>query len=276
MPTDRPDKFKGVFLVSDYDDTLYGTSLHISQENRRAIRSFIARGGLFTVATGRARKTFSPQVTLEDIPLNAPAILSNGATIFDYATNQLVRRTYLPEQVLKDMEGVCRRFPQLGFEAYYQNEIYIHNPNIVTRRHLERVGMEGLPSPIPQIPLPLTKMILMHPRKDYLLQVQAYMRQVVGQGYEIIFSNDFLLELTARGSHKGGSVLWLAERLGIRPENLYCVGDNQNDLPMLQAARIGFAPENCSQELRDWGARIVNHCDRHCVAQVIEILSSMY
>ena len=76
-------KFTGVLLISDYDDTLYGTDLHVSEENRAAIRSFIGQGGLFTVATGRARKTFSPQVGKEDIPLNAPAILSNGATIFD-------------------------------------------------------------------------------------------------------------------------------------------------------------------------------------------------
>ncbi len=276
MSTGRSDIFSGVLLVSDYDDTLYASNLHISPENRRAIRRFIAQGGLFTVATGRARKTFSPQVALEDIPLNAPVILSNGATIFDYATDRLVRRTYLPERVLEDMAQVCRRFPQLGFEAYYQNEIFIHNPNIVTHHHLERVGMEGKALPIAQIPLPLTKMILMHPDKSYLLQVQDHMRQTVGQGYEIIFSNDFLLELTAKGSHKGGSVLWLAGQLGIRRENLYCIGDNQNDLPMLQAAHIGFAPENCSQELRAWGARIVSHCDRHCVAQVIEILGEMY
>ncbi|MCD8004518.1 MAG: HAD hydrolase family protein, partial [Oscillospiraceae bacterium] len=148
MSTGESDIFSGVLLVSDYDDTLYGSNLHISPENRRAIRRFIAQGGLFTVATGRARKTFTPQVALEDIPLNAPAILSNGATIFDYAADRLVRRTYLPEQVLGDVEQVCRRFPQLGFEAYYQNEIYIHNPNIVTRRHLERVGMEGRILPI--------------------------------------------------------------------------------------------------------------------------------
>ena len=65
-------KFSGVMLVSDFDDTLYGSDLHVSEENRTAIRSFIEQGGLFTVATGRARKTFTPQVTLEDIPPECP------------------------------------------------------------------------------------------------------------------------------------------------------------------------------------------------------------
>ena len=268
-------KFSGVMLISDFDDTLYGSDLHVSEENRAAIRSFIAQGGLFTIATGRARKTFSPQVELEDIPMNAPAILSNGATVFDYHSNEMVRRTYLPERVIEDMKDVCAKFPELGFEAYYQNEIFVHNPNLVTQRHMERVGMDYTVIPIDQLPMPLTKMIL-EQDNPILKDVQAYMLDKVGDSYEIIFSNRYLLELTAKDSHKGGSALWLADYMGIDPQHLYCVGDNQNDLPMLQAAKIGFAPENCNPLLKDWGAHIVRSCDDGCVAAVIEILDRLY
>lgn len=269
-------KFTGVMLVSDFDDTLYGSDLHVSDENRTAIRSFIEQGGLFTVATGRARKTFSPQVALEDIPLNAPVILSNGATVFDYQTNRLVRRTYLPDRVLEDMQDVCTRFPELGFEAYYQNEIFVHNPNLVTRRHMERVGMDYTVIPIRDIPLPLTKIIL-EQSPAFLQEVQAYMQETVGESYEVIFSNAVLLELTAKNSHKGGTTLWLADYLGIEREHLYCVGDNQNDIPMLQAAKIGFAPISCSNSVKEWGgARMVRSCDDGCVASVIEILDQLY
>lgn len=262
-------------LVSDFDDTLYGTDLHVSEENRAAIRYFMEQGGLFTVATGRARKTFSPQVEIENIPMNAPAILSNGATVFDYRTNQLVRRTYLPDRVIQDMKDVCAKFPGLGFEAYYQNEIFVYNPNQVTEMHMARVGMDYTVIPIEKLPMPLTKMIL-EQAPYYLKEVQAYMLDKVGDSYEVIFSNRVLLELTAKGSHKGGSALWVADYMGVSPEHLYCVGDNQNDLPMLQAAKIGFAPENCNQILKDWGARIVRSCDEGCVASVIEILDEIY
>ena len=269
-------KFSGVMLISDFDDTLYGSDLHVSEENKTAIRCFMDQGGLFTVATGRARKTFSPQVTLEDIPLNAPVILSNGATIYDYQTEHMVRRTYLPDQILQDMLDVCAQFPSLGFEAYYQNEIYVHNPNLVTHRHMERVGMDYTVLPIDQIPLPLTKIIL-EQDNPVLKEVQTYMQNKVGEAYEVIFSNRYLLELTAKNSHKGGSALWLAEYLGISREHLYCVGDNQNDIPMLEAAKIGFAPSTCSENVKDWGgARLVRGCDDGCVASVIEILDQLY
>ncbi len=270
------DKFKGVLLISDFDDTLYGTDLHVSEENKTAIRYFMDQGGLFTVATGRARKTFSPQVTIEDIPLNAPVILSNGATIFDYQTNQMVRRTYLPDRIVDDMLDVCAKFPELGFEAYYQNEIFVHNPNIVTEKHMERVGMDYSVLSIEEMPMPLTKIIL-EQAPEYLLAVQAYMQERVGENYEVIFSNRVLLELTAKNSHKGGSALWLANYLGISRDHLYCVGDNQNDIPMMEVAKIGFAPETCSSIVKEWGgARLVRGCDDGCIASIIEILDDLY
>ena len=269
-------KFTGVLLVSDFDDTLYGTDLHVSEENRSAIRSFIEQGGLFTVATGRARKTFSPQVEKENIPLNAPVILSNGATIFDYQNDRMVRRTYLPERIIEDMLDVCSRFPELGFEAYYQNEIYVHNPNLVTHRHMARVGMDYTVLPIEEMPMPLTKLIL-EQTPEILLEVQAYMQEKVGDSYEVIFSNRVLLELTAKNSHKGGSALWLANYLGISRDHLYCVGDNQNDIPMMEVAKIGFAPETCSSIVKEWGgARLVRGCDDGCIASIIEILDDLY
>lgn len=63
-------KFNGVLLVSDFDDTLYGSDLRVSEENRRALDYFTGAGGIFTVATGRAHPTFAPHAA--SVPINAP------------------------------------------------------------------------------------------------------------------------------------------------------------------------------------------------------------
>ena len=68
----------------------------------------------------------------------------------------------------------------------------------------------------------------------------------------------------------------MAGLLYVRRENLYCIGDNENDIPMLALAAIPFAPANCAREVRDWGARLLGSCDEHAVAQAIEILDGVY
>ena len=80
-------KFDGVLLVSDFDDTLYDSHHRVPERNRRALDYFRGQGGRFTVATGRARRTFAPFHDL--VPLDAPVVLSNGSAIYDFSKNEM-------------------------------------------------------------------------------------------------------------------------------------------------------------------------------------------
>ena len=268
-------KFDGVLFYSDYDDTLYNSAHTVSPENHAAIRYFQENGGRFSVATGRAHRTFTPQIALERLTLNAPVVLSNGAALYDYGADRYLVRTFLDGDAPAQLARLCREFPELAFEAYHDDDIYVHNPNAVTRNHLAKVGGTQILCPIGEMPTPWNKVILQQD-EPYLKRVQARLLQLWGDECEVIFSNRVLLELTAKGSHKGAMAAYAAQMLGIARENLYCMGDNQNDLPMLALSAIPFAPANCAQEVKDWGARVLGDCDAHAVAQAIEILDSIY
>ncbi|MFQ6978243.1 MAG: HAD family hydrolase [Oscillibacter sp.] len=90
------------------------------------------------------------------------------------------------------------------------------------------------------------------------------------------FSSDHLLELTRRGATKGGMILKLAKLLGVARKDIYCIGDHNNDIPMLEVSEIGFAPENAIPEVKEWGAHIVCHCKDGALADVVEILDKRY
>ena len=145
-------KFDGVLLVSDFDDTLYGTDLTVSQENVEAIAYFTAEGGRFTVATGRARPAFAPCASL--VPINAPVILSNGSALYDFAREEMVCETFLPGRVQEDLMELTFVVPEIGLEAYRGDDIYLHNPYIITRNHLARVGVPGEERAIREHPRP--------------------------------------------------------------------------------------------------------------------------
>ena len=84
------------------------------------------------------------------------------------------------------------------------------------------------------------------------------------------------LELTRKGSSKGGMVQYLARRLGIDAQHIYCVGDNQNDIPMLAVSAIPFAPANCAPEVKEWGARVLCHCNDGLMAEIVALLDRRY
>ena len=85
-----------------------------------------------------------------------------------------------------------------------------------------------------------------------------------------------LLEMTAKGANKGGMVRRLAQRLGISMDHVYCAGDEANDISMLTAGAMGFAPANCIQAVRDCGATIVSNAWEDAMADMVDILDKRY
>lgn len=268
-------RFDGVLFFADYDDTLYNSAHTVAPEDLEAIRYFMDNGGYFSIATGRAHRTFTPQIEKEGLLFNAPVVLGNGAAIYDYAADRYLLDSRLPSAAPAMLAELCERFPALGFEAYHGEDIYVHNPNRVTREHLAKVGGTQIPAAISDMPTPWSKAILQQDQL-YLEEVQAHLLSLWGDQCEAIFSNRYLLEVTAKGCTKGAMVGKVADLLYIDRKDLYCMGDNQNDLSMLALSAIPFAPANCAQPVRDWGARILGHCDDHAVAQAIQILDSIY
>ena len=278
-------KFDGVLLTSDFDNTLIhtepclrtGTPVPpLSAGNREALEYFMAQGGRFSVATGRALAAYLPVAQL--VPVNAPCVICNGAAIYDLAAGEYLDFALLNEAVRPRVQQVLEAFPTVAVEAYHiDNVIHTVHPNDITRRHAHMTKVTTTEcASMREVPLPLGKLLLEEER-PVLEQAAAFIRdRGWGGDYELIFSGGTLLELTDKGASKGAMVLRLSRRLGIAREHIYCVGDEANDISMLTAARMGFAPENCAPDVRSCGARIVSPAWENALADVVSILDGIY
>lgn len=265
--------FDGVLLASDYDGTLRGNTLRVLERDIEAIRRFQAEGGRFVVTTGRSYAAFYQQAKL--LPLQSPVLLSNGATFCDMATGETLFTHNLPLRAAEDMAEVARQFPEVAFETYYGEEIYCYQPNHHTEFHMRLVESSYIECPPWEMPTPWLKVLLEGERED-LEQIQKLILERWSAFYECIFSSVNLLELTGKNVHKGAGVLEAAKYLGVAPEHIYCVGDNDNDLPMLRIAVAGFVPEGSVAAGRDPGFTLVRDADHGCVENVIELLARRY
>lgn len=278
-------RFDGVLLISDFDNTLLNTKDTLCGDaqlpavppgNRAALEGFMAQGGRFAVATGRALPAFAafaPQV-----PMNAPGVVCNGAALYDFSAGAYLETILLPPEIIPQAQAALDRFPTLAAEAYHiDNMIFAVRPNHCTRQHqhVTHVGVtEALE--MAQVPLPLGKLIF-EEEQPLLQQVSQWLAaQPWAERYEIFFSAPTLLEVTALGANKGEMVQRLARRLGISMEHVYCVGDESNDLSMLRCAKEGFAPMHCAPCVAGSGATLVADCDHDTLADVIRHLERRY
>ena len=278
-------KFDHVLLASDFDNTLVYTQSALDNgtdippmcpRNREALDYFIQNGGLFAISTGRALPAFMDYA--KDVPMSAPCVIANGAAIYDFRANEYLYTAFLGEAIYDHMAEVLARFPTLAFEVYHDDcRIHAMNPNryIRNHEHLTRSPVQVVER-FADIDLPIIK-ILFEEDFPVLDAVRTFiLSRPWGREYELIYSNEHLLELTAAGATKGGMILRLASLLGVARKDIYCIGDHKNDIPMLEVSAVPFAPANAIPAVHEFGARIVSHCSDGAVADVVEYLDKIY
>ncbi len=278
-------KFDGVLLASDFDNTLLYTEEALRQgvpvpdlpeRNREALEYFMAQGGRFAIATGRALPAFLRYA--DTVPMNAPGVVCNGAAIYDFEKGAYIETALLDAAARERGQAVLDRFPSVAAEAYHlDNVIHVVRPNDISRHHehMTKAALTEAPSLL-DVPLPLGKLLFEGEHETLEKAVALLTDRGWAEDYELIFSVSHLLEMTIKGANKGGMVRRLAAHLGISMEHVYCAGDEANDLPMLRAAAQGFAPANCALSVRTCGASIVGHARDGAIADVIEILDKQY
>ena len=279
-------KFNGLLLVSDFDNTLVYTEEAlqkcvdmppVSDENRAAIEYFMANGGIFSVATGRAKPAF--ETVVDGIPMNGPTVLFNGAAIYDFPQKKYLVTAFLPDSVRQHVTEVVTALPQVAVELYHDdNTIHALNANDVTRRHMH---ITHAPSSevdtMDDVPSPISKALFSTEPENQPALLDFLRAQPWYDRYEIVASSSSLVELTAKGANKGGMVRRLAELLGIRQENVACVGDHANDISMLNWAGMAFAPANAlPQVLALPQVHRLPDCRDNAIAALIQVLDEKY
>lgn len=279
-------KFTGLLLASDYDNTLTYTEEAlrlcrpmppVSDANQAAIRYFMAEGGIFSVATGRAKPAF--EAVADGVPMNGPTILFNGAAIYDFSAGKYLCEAFLPETARGHIAQTIRDLPFAAVELYHDNnDIHALQPNDVTRRHLHVTHSPTvIVDSMEQVPSPISKALFSTEPEDQAA-LMAYLRAQSWFGsYEIVSSSASLVELTAKGANKGGMVRRLAELLHIPQANVACVGDHANDISMLTWAGMAFAPANALPEVRALPCvRTLPDCRESAIAALIALLDEKY
>lgn len=279
-------KFDGLLLVSDFDNTLVYTEEAlrlcvdmppVSDVNRAAVEHFMAEGGIFSIATGRAKPAF--ETVVDGIPMNGPTVLFNGAAIYDFRQRRYLVTAFLPDTVREHITQVVTALPEVAAELYHDdNTIHALNANDVTRRHMHVTHSPSIEvDSIEQVPSPISK-TLFSTEEEHLDALLAYLKaQPWYDDYEVVPSAVTLVELTAKGANKGGMVQRMAALLGIQQENVICVGDHANDISMLTWAGEGYAPANAISLVLDTpGVRRLPDCRDDAIAVLIDSLDKRY
>ncbi|MCX7782874.1 MAG: Cof-type HAD-IIB family hydrolase [Meiothermus sp.] len=82
--------------------------------------------------------------------------------------------------------------------------------------------------------------------------------------------------VTARGVSKRAAAEWVAARLGLDLSHCAMIGDGENDLELIQAARLGIAMGNAPESVKQAADLVVSSVDECGLEQALDILRVAY
>ena len=240
----------------DLDGTVFDDAKHISPRNLAAIEAAVQAGIVVLPATGRTATGVPAAFT--SIPGVRYALTSNGASVVDLQTGEhLVDQPFSLEDslrvydALKPHGGVFSLF--VGGKSYAtkaDNDLIdvLVPENLRDYFRKTRIEVPDLRTLLQERVGEVEKFSVMYPT---VAQRDAAWRDVTTACPEIeatasLGSN---IELNAPGVTKGTGLLALAEKLGLRRDQVMAMGDSGNDLSMIKAAGLGVAMGNATPEV---------------------------
>jgi Cof subfamily protein (haloacid dehalogenase superfamily) len=241
-----PDPSQIRLLVLDIDGTIAGSSNTIREPVKRAVQAAQAQGIQVAIATGRMYR--AALRFHEDIGSTLPLMAYQGAFVKNPTCETLHRHWTLDQHhaaALLDYFEQPELRDQLSVHFYIEDQLYAREMTPMTADYTARSGVT------PILVGDLRNVLTTEPTKVLAMAqdvdlIQSLLHQLKQQ-YDptdiyLTTSVPIFLEATNPAVNKGTAVRYLAEEvLGLQPENVMAIGDNFNDLEMLEYAGIGVA-----------------------------------
>ena len=239
-------------LASDMDLTLLSPGKDVPEGNKEAIRALKDAGVAFTIATGRS--SFLVGKFAEDLGIDVPIITSNGGSLFDAKERrQFASVDFEEAKIRKLLEYLLDNNADA---TLYSDEGIFFAPCSSRKFFVEgyNVGVEpAKKAPIIDIDKSfLNRSVLPRFNKILLIKPNDTLHDLMLSDPELeaLASGIDLFDVMPRGVSKGNALLKLAEYLGIPSDRTFAIGDNENDVPMIEAAKYGIAMGNGTEGAR--------------------------
>ncbi len=269
-------------VAVDLDGTLLNSQWEISSSNLQALAAAAARGIHIVIVTGR--RFASAQPLISQIPCPVTLIASNGAWIGSSSGDVLHRDFLSRSKALQVLEATrqYRPFTVLIFDAPGRGQVLMQDDassegplGWYAKNNPECLGqVTNLELAIEKDPI----QVMFGGAPDFLAPLEPLLRSSsCAEDIQLTWTkylgrNIALLDVMNRGCTKGRALKLWAERCKVEASEILAIGDNFNDLEMLEFAGQPVLMGNSTPGLARPGWPLTRSNDEDGVAAAIDSL----
>ncbi|MBR6514674.1 MAG: HAD family hydrolase [Clostridia bacterium] len=268
-------------FITDLDGTLLDSDGKVNQKTKEILNALTDKGVSFAVAT--ARTILSVSNILDGLNISAPCILMNGVCTYDMTERRYLHCHYIDPvattQYVKAVSGRTDISPYIytikdnELCAYYENMDTEPARSFAEERR-KRYGKNFVKADFKELDPTYAVYFTMCGKKQALEPYYHKLKDT--KGLYVTFYRDtydtsiYYLEMCSDKASKAGGIRYLREHYGF--DEIYCFGDNTNDIPMFRESDHRYAVSNAVNELKEISDEIILSNNENGVALKIKEL----
>ena len=263
-----------IYLVAvDMDGTLLHNDKSISDYTIKVLRKIVEKGILLVPASGRPLNGMKAAV-LNNVKGIKYAICSNGAMLMDVQKEKSISETGIPIEKALEALTYLEQFPVAVYvrtdkgtfraEGWEKTGLSEKYPYIrFSEGNVKNLG-EFLRTSGVNV-MKMGAYILTDELAQKLLEKGSPIPGII-----FLRTGDGIIELNSTNASKGNALYILCKKLGIQLENVLAIGDNENDISMLQTAGISAAMENAEDDVKQAAKFVAGNNEEDGAAHFLE------
>ncbi len=257
-------------LVSDIDGTLVDPGKQLTDVTVAAVRRLEAAGIGFTVISARPRSGLLPLI--ERLGLDAPVGAFNGGIVFRRSGEVIEHHRIDP--------AVARGIWDLIGDAAVDRWVFADDRWYASTDQGAHVDSERRASAQePVVTQDFADLLTRADKITFVSDDEPLLRALhdrvapgFGERATVVQSQTYYLDVTAVEANKGTGIAELAAAFAVSLADTAAIGDQANDLPMLDRAGLSIAMGNAPQAVKDRADHITLGNDRDGVAHAIDTI----
>lgn len=258
-------------VVSDIDGTLNNKFRKLPRNNYDTIKAFTESGGNFTLASGRM--VSSLERNYNRITANCPAVVINGAGIYDYQQHKMLWRSTIGEKGRDFVKDVLSKFNtvfnSVDVGIFFDDHVYIIRKGLLSQGQMYFDKSMYEIAKLEDVPADGWMKVIFWSNPVVIHRLKQYINSVENPEATFMSSSPWSLEMLQKGTHKGAAVLKLAEMLGIEKDHVAAIGDYYNDYDMLKSVGLPACAGQAPKALHKIAKFEACHCNKGCVADLL-------
>lgn len=257
-------------IAIDLDGTLIDHRLTVTPRVKHAIAAAQAQGVTVTLASGRMFRAMVPYARELDIAV--PLICYQGGLVRHPVTEETTFHLPVPPDLAREVVALARA-REIQVNAFADDRLHVENltPEAEVYKRIARVEATVVPDLAAFLAdNPSTKLVLVNLEESKTDSLVAELSAHFGNRLGITKSHPYYTEAIHPDVSKGRALTQLADELGIPMAQVVGIGDNLNDLSLVETAGFGVAMADGDPRVRAAADFVTTSYEEDGVAVAIE------